>query len=315
MASVGVSFALGFGMAWYLKPAELQPALARVQPAAATPASTLNPFTPPAAGTPPVTSAPALADNASVDALWDRALMPPGQQSAGYDAEDRLRKLAQANPVALRSLLQRYDSAHTPQARELLKSILSTIQRPEVIAFSARLANSSTLADRKFGFEMLQGVAPDAPETRAMVRHTLANEQSPEVLVQALAALKLGAADPDEAEQVVAQLKTLSQHADPAVRSQSIAQLGQWDKKGEGELRLTQALADRVPEVRQAAIFALAQSGTRSEPVKAALLGLLTNAQESRDLRGSALQVLERFPLSKDEYAGFAKARAQLQGP
>jgi HEAT repeat protein len=91
-------------------------------------------------------------------------------------------------------------------------------------------------------------------------------------------------------------------------------QLGQWDKKGEGEDRLSQALTDRALEVRQAAIFAIAQTGVRSDAVKAALMGLINNPQESKDVRGSALQALERFSLSKDEYASFAQARAQMQG-
>jgi hypothetical protein len=312
LASVGLSFVLGFGAAWMIKTPDAGSPPAVVEAPAPAPGApaTLTPFA-------VVESKPgqvaALPPNAGVDALWARALLP--QQEGSFDAEDRLRKLAQADPVALRSLLQRYDSAATPQARELLKSILSTVQKPDVVAFSTRLANSSNLAERKYGFELLQSVAPDAPETRSLVRRTLANEQSPEVLAQALAALRAGSAEPDEAEQVVAQLKNLAQHADPAVRTQSLAQLGQWDKKGEGAERLAQGLADRVPEVRLAAVFAIAQAGLRSEALKAALIGMAGNAQESRDVRGSALQVLERFSLNKEEHASLAKARSQLQLP
>lgn len=304
--SVALSFAFGFGMAWTMKAPEREPAM----PAAASlaqaplpnPAASLN--HPVDAGLAPV---PKLAHSASVDDLWTRALAP-----AGYDAEDKLRKLVQTNPVALRSLLQRYDGALTAQARELLKSVLSTVQTPDVIAFSTRLANSGNSAERKFGFEMLQGVAPDSSDTRLLVRRSLETEQSPEVLVQALATLQAGAAEPEEADQIVAQLKSLAQHADPAVRGQSLTQLGQWDKKGEGADRLTQALADRAPEVRSAAIFAIAQTGVRSDVVKAALMGVVNNPQENKDVRGSALQVLERFSLSKEEYASFTRARAQM---
>lgn len=262
-------------------------------------------------GPAPAAPVPTLSHTATVDELWARAL---GKQESGYDAEDQLRKLAQSNPTALRNLLQRYDGARTPQARELLKSVLSTVQKPEVISFSTRLATSVNLADRKYGFELLQALAPNSPETRNIVMHALATEQSPEVLVQALATLKSVATEPQEADLIVTQLKSLSQHADPAVRSQSIMQLGQWDKQGEGGERLSQALADRAPEVRQSAIFAIAQAGVRSDAVKAALMGMVNNAQESRDVRGSALQVLERFSLSKEEYASVAQARAQMLG-
>lgn len=308
LGSAAVSFGLGFALAWSMRAPAPEAAIAAV--AMPPPAASLAAPSRPAvwAGT-GVAGASALPANAGVDELWARALAPQD----GYDAEDRLRKLAQSNPVALRSLLQRYDSTQAAPARDLLKSILSTVQAPDVVAFSTRLAASSNAAERKFGFEMLQSVAPDSPEVRSIARRTLATEQSPEVLVQALAALKAGATEPEESDQIVAQLKSLAQHADASVRSQSIAQLAQWDKKGEGAERLSQALADPAPEVRQAAIFAIAQSGVRSETVKAALMGLMNNPQESREVRGSALQVLERFSLSKEEVASFHQARTRLQ--
>lgn len=317
LASVAASFAVGFGMAWLIKP-EPVPA-ADIVAAAPTSAAGL----PASAGwlgelpSKPVPTSPATAAHASANAdeLWAMALKPQDQQAPGYDAEDRLRKRAQLDPTALRMLLQRYDADKSPRARELLKSILSTVQTPEVIAFSTRLAGSMDVAERKYGLEMLQSLAPDAPETRALVRRTLASEQSPEVLVQALGTLQSTMLDPEEAAQIVAQLKNLAQHADPAVRSRSLAQLGQWDKSGQGAEQLALALADRAPEVRQAAVFAIAQNGGRSDSVKAALIGLVNNAQESRDVRGSALQVLERFALTKEEYAGLAAARARIERP
>lgn len=314
-ASVAASFAAGFGMAWYLKPPADPVAIAAMSAPAAGQAPALRQFgtAAPAALRPAVgTAAPS--PQAGLDELWKRALAPQDKQEPGYAAEDRLRQLVQADPTALRKLLQRYDTSSTPQERELLKSILSTVQTPEVIAFSSRLAGSLNAAERKYGFEMLQTLAPDAPETRSLVKRTLASEQSPEVLVQALATLKPGATDNVESSAMVAQLKTLSTHADSAVRSMSLTQLGQWDKTGEGGERMGQALSDRAPEVRQAAVFAIAQAGLRSEPLKAGLLALVNNPQESRDVRGSALQVLERFPLTKEEVALLAQARGRIQG-
>ena len=313
-ASVAARLVLGFGAAWLLKPDSggVEAVTVASQAAPVRPAE--SPRFGDASGikvSAVATSTAPLPANAGVDDLWTRALTPQGQQP-GYDAEDRLRKLAQADPAALRKLLQRYDSDRSPQARELLKSVLATVQTPDAIAFSTRLAGSMNAAERKYGFELLQNLAPDAPETRALVKRTLAGEQSADVLVQALATLKSTVADPEETGQMVAQLKTLSLHADPAVRSLSIAQLAQWDKKGEGSERLAQALTDQAPEVRQAAVFAIAQSGFRTDAFKAALMAVVNNPQESKDVRGSAMQALERFSLSKEEYASFAQARARM---
>lgn len=316
-ASIAASFVLGFGLAWFLRapeapaaPAPLHTAAAAIKGGGFGDSWGLPASTPPPA---PVIPAAALA-RADVDALWAQALAPGDRLHGGYDAEDALRKLVESDPAARRKLLARYESAQTPQARALLTTILATVQAPDVVFFANRLANSSNAQERKTGFEMLQRLAPDAPETRALLRRTLAAEQSPEVLAGALAALQPGALDPEETAQMVAQLQGLSRHADPAVRSASIRQLGQWDKNGESEERLAQALADGAPEVRQAAIFAIAQAGVRSPVAKAALLALASNPLETRDVRGSAMQVLERFALTREEYAAIAPLRAQGRG-
>jgi hypothetical protein len=314
LASVAFSFAAGFGMAWLMKPDAAADAVVLATQAA--PPAVMAPVRATDSGgsaAQNVTVPAAAAKAMGVDELWAKALLPQEQQQ-GFAAEDKLRQLVQSDPVALRKLMQRYDSASTPQERDLLKSVLATVQTPEVIAFSTRLAGSLNVAERKYGLEMLQQLAPATPETRSMIRRTLATEQSPEVLAQALATLQTSVADPEETEAIVVQLKALAQHADPAVRSASIYRLAQWDKTGQGGDRLAQALTDRAPDVRQAAIFAIGQNGSRSDALKAALIAVVNNAQESKDVRGSALQVLERFALTKEEYASLAQSRARITG-
>ena len=316
LIAIVISFALGFGFAWLIRapeavPAPLAATAAGVAAGRPAPAGFGDAWT--AAAQPERPAVAALPVNAGVDELWARALQPGDRAEAGYAAEDSLRKLAQNDPAARRKLIGFYATAQTPQARALLQATLSTVPTPDVVFFANRLANGSSPADRAFGFAMLRSVAPNAPETRSLALRTLATEQSPEILLAALSTLESGTAGPEETAQVLAQLTSLSQHADPAVRSRSLQQLGQWDKGGEHGARLSQALGDSAPEVRQAAIFAIAQTGTRAPSAKESLLALAGNAQESRDLRGSALQVLERFPLSQDEYAQLVRARGQIQ--
>ncbi|WP_165973707.1 HEAT repeat domain-containing protein [Paucimonas lemoignei] len=225
--------------------------------------------------------------------------------------EQKMRERAQSDSAYLRTLIQRFESERDPEARELIKSVLATVQKPEAMAFFARMAHSSDPNQRKEGYAMLQQMGPDTPEMRNLLKQALSTEQSPELLAQAIAALRPSATDPAEAEAILAQLGNLTQHADPAVRSQSVLQLGQWDKTGANQGRLAQALTDPAPEVRQAAVFAVAQSGARSDALKSALMGIVNNANESKAVKGSALQVLERFSLSKDEYARYMQARTQ----
>lgn len=297
--SSGISFALGFALAW-------QTLSGGVLPAPAAQAAQ---------------SAPAAAGANQVADLWngrgapDAAARHPAFDKplslAAGDEEQKMRERAEADPGFLRNLIQRYETERKPEMREIIKSVLATVQKPEALAFFTRLANSGDPAQRKEGYAMLQQMAPDSPEMRNLLKQALASEQSPELLAQAVAALRPGAVDPAESEAILAQLGTLAQHADPAVRGQSVLQLAQWDKTGASQGRLAQAMNDPVAEVRQAAIFAVAQSGARSDALKSALMGIIGNGAESKAVKGSALQVLERFALSKDEYARYTQARAQ----
>lgn len=246
-----------------------------------------------------------------------RATSSPGESG---DARDRLRKLAKDDPAVVTQLIQSYDKQANPQTRQLIVSLLSNVEKPEVLAFSKRLAASSDITQRKDGLSMLQNLGSDTSDVRAVVLQTMARDKSPDVLRMALAALRPppegNTAPPDakEAAAVVAQLQELTTNADPAIRQQSLLQLAQWDKTGSSQAQWTQALADQSPEVRQAAVTAIAQSGTQSDTVKAALMGLAGNQSERRDVRGSALQVLGQFNLSKEEAASYSQLKAQILG-
>jgi len=260
------------------------------------------------------------------DALWARAMLPPDQLKAGEDPQDSLRKLAQDNPDVMKRLLSRYAKESDIFAKELILSLLSTIEKPEVLDFSKRLATSADAAQRKDGLALLGSLSTDSQEVHAIIRQSLANEHNPGLIVQALAALKPpavgeqsaaktpSAAEVAESAAVVAQLQGLTKNADPLVRSQSLLQLAQWDKAGNSLDHWSQALTDQAAQVRQAAVFAIAQSGTQSDGAKTALLNVVNNVNESRDVRGSALQALERFALSRDEAANFSQFRSQVMG-
>lgn len=295
---MGVSFAIGFGIAWYLQsPDPNQPPLAAPSMPQTNPQPGQNQFA----------------------NVWNKNQIAAENVKADAHAvpgtlldEQKLREQAMADPGALRSLIQRYDTERDQNTRDVIKGVIATIPKQEAKAFIAKLATSNDPAQRKEGYEMLKQAGPDSPEARNLLKQALATEQSPTALAQAVAAMRPVMVEPAESATIVAQLKNLTTHADPMVRSQSLLQLGQWDRSGANQDSLAAGLNDAAPEVRQAAIFAIAQSGARSDNLKTALLGMLNNPGETRENKGSALQILERFSLSKDEYASFTKARTQL---
>ncbi len=275
-----------------------------------------------------------LAENAEIDALWKRAKAAIGAPNSSDDAADQLLKLAQVKPQVLQQLIGLYGSETDGAAKALLGNLLSASDLPEVFELAKQLVTSKNAAQQSEGLAMLKNLSAKPEEKNAIVRNILAKQQNPGLLLQALAALKPPAPNeanatavsagggnkvPDQAEimATVKQLQALSQNADPAVRSQSLLQLAQWDKSGAGQTVLLSALTDHAPEVRQSAVFAIAQSGVQNEAqsnhAKTALFAVAGDTNESANIRNSALQVLESFTLNKTELANTAQLRAQLQ--
>jgi HEAT repeat protein len=315
LCGMSASFIIGFGAAWHLRAPDPHIDTVTVHahvhaPAAAASETTgFNQFADLWSKT---VSDQATAPAVSLDELWNKAKEVKDPHQAETELQEKLRDMAQADPAALRNLMHRYDSERDPQAREMLKAVLSAIPNPEVLAFSTRLASSSNPAQREDGFELLKQMSASSPEVRNLVLQALATEQAPAVLSQAVAALTPTVVASSEAENIIAQLNNLAQHSDPAVRSQSILQLGQWDKSPHVESRLHQALGDQAPEVRQAAVIALSESGMRSDMTKAALMNIVRNASESAAIKDSALHALERYALDKKEHALYIRTRMEL---
>ncbi len=310
-AGMGLSFAVGFGVAWQLQPDSAAQQDASSQSARTTSAhggGSMNQFAAVWSGG---SADPHTSPKATIDELWAKGKEAQDKHQQAAEIQEQLRDAALNDPAAQRDLIRRFEAERDPQARAMLQTVLASVNSPEVLALSTRLAASQDAAEREEGFAMLMRLSPDSPEVRKLVRQALATEQSPAVLSQAVAALTPGVVANSEAAGVVAQLDQLAQHADPAVRSQSLLQLAQWDKSGQVEGRLSQALNDQSPEVRNAAVAAIGESGIRSDSMKAALLGILANSAERSEVKDGALYALTRFSLSPDEYALYSRERAE----
>lgn len=314
LAGTGLGFVAGFSLAWYLfssSPPQAAPTAGAGQAviASSEPAG-LNRFPGLWSSSPSEHLSPAKKE--SVEEIWAEAKSAPNSFQANTDTQDKLRAAAQADPVALRALIQRFEAERDPKARDLLKAVLSGIPSADVIALSSRLAVSGSASQRQDGFAMLKQLSQNSPEVRNLVRHALASEQSPAVLSEALAALTPTVVAAPEAAAIVDQLNQLSQHQDAYVRSQSILQLAQWDKTGGSEGRINSSLTDPSVEVRQAAVTAIAETASRSEDTKNALMQVLRNPNEAPQVKDGALFALQRFSLNKAEHDLYLQARAQV---
>ncbi|MFZ6777638.1 HEAT repeat domain-containing protein [Undibacterium sp. Ji83W] len=241
------------------------------------------------------------------DQLWTRLISPADQNGAGDDTQDQLRKLMQEQPYYLKRIISLYQKEQSPQIREIIRNLLSGIRSPEVFTLSRQLASSAESEQRIMGLIMLRDLNIYPQEELQLIRLSLNNEQQAAVILQALAALKPPAVpdapasriDAKTTKDIISKLQSLTQNADPAVRSQSVLQLAQWDKNDSSLNYFSAALNDPVASVRQTAIFALAQSGTNADAVKQLLNGVINNAGENIAIKTSAKQVLEAMSVKQ----------------
>ncbi len=262
--------------------------------------------------------------NDALELLMAQVMTATYSPAEAEAAREKLRSWAREDPAVAQWLLQSYDKPYNSRSRGLIISLLLEIKTPEVLAFAKRLASSNNLEQQRDGFVLLQNLPSDLPEMRPIILQALSGNQASESVLLALAALKPPTPSGSKISQkdipstyaaaVVAKLQNLTRHAAPEVRTESVLQLAQWDQTGGSQEQWATALADQSPRVREAAVVAIAQSGAKSDLVKAALLRMASNPKESNDVRGNALQVLEDFSLSKEEARDISQWRAQMLG-
>jgi hypothetical protein len=235
-------------------------------------------------------------------------------------AQQQLRKRAASDARVRQDLMRRYEVSDE-RGRKAAVFVLSQLRKPDVIDFATQLTAAGDASQRRDGFELLgelemfRGLpGSKSGEIHALVSHALDTEQDPTLLRQAIRALGPPEdARPAETQATLQQLATLAQNNDPEVRAQSLQAIVQWDKTGQvAEGAVYQALSDAQPDVRMAALSEINNNSLRTGRIKSALLGMIANVNESADVRADALNALQRFPLSQDEYETYHQAREQL---
>jgi HEAT repeat protein len=314
-AALALSFAAGFGVRDQRGEASTgespagRPHVSRTDPAP-VPVREAQPIAP----TVVYVTAPASSsriDPSSWQSLWSH-LTDSSHSEGTREAFEGLIALAKSDPKVLDELLRLFKDHRDPETKTLLKSLLSQIGGPVVLDYSMRLAGSTDPAERREGFDLLHRQPAQSSEIRDVLKRALTKETDPLALANAVSALQATAMPPKEAKEVTALVRGLVDHADPMVRRQSIMTLARWDGSGAFVEPLRHALADESSEVRQAAIWAAAESGNRSDAVKSALLSVAYDGHESPEIRQSAMHALERFPLNGDEYAAYTQAQSSL---
>jgi hypothetical protein len=260
---------------------------------------------------PPSSSVDASSTKADADAYPDGTdLAGSGPQESRGVGDDLGRESTRAlrDPAYLHSLMAQYASETDLDSRGALLAVLQSAANDEVLRFALSLADSPDPTTRQDGLALLQAYSLDVAEVRDLLTRQIADETDPAMLRQLVEMLTPAVVPTEDAAPMLEQLTHLRQHPDPDVRAASVLQSAQWDKGGDVEAFLHQAILDPVPQVRQAAIAGVTSSSARSDRLKDALLDIAGNPLSGDEERLSAIFALQSFALDRSEYAIYRQA-------
>ena len=240
-----------------------------------------------------------------------RRLSEPGADRALQGA--LVQALASDTPL-FRTIVEEYGRTAERRSRATLRELIVASARPDVSGAGMELAHDTRGLQRGAGFELLARLRP-TPEQYAMAMRAVFEDTDPTALAGALMALHSpGLPSNADARQLLPRFIGLTHYPDPLVRGHAIQQLSDWDKSGEQATPIVlEAVSDPDRLVREAAVGAVMIGGLHSEDLKRALLRTAGNSGEDPTLRGSALQALDRFPLTDAEQAQFRAGQDELE--
>ena len=219
-----------------------------------------------------------------------------------------------ADPASTQRLIGRYLAESSLDGRGAILAQLQGSTDAAVLQFAMRLARSGDPQQRQDAQQLLQAFPLDQAPVRDFLVQQLRDQTDPAALKQSLDMLIPASMANEDAAPVVDQLQRLKTHADPAVRAASVLQLSQWDRQGDQEELLYNALLDREAPVREAGMAGISAQRVRSPRIKEVLLATLTDAQASNDERSAAAFILQQdYPLTRAEYAVYRNAMKDVQ--
>ncbi|QDH71104.1 hypothetical protein [Marilutibacter alkalisoli] len=236
-------------------------------------------------------------------------ILPPGSRTVSDDLDGEVGR-ALRDPAYLQKLLAMYASETDLDTKGALLAVLhgAANGNEEILRFALGLSDSADPARRQDGLALLEAYPLDNAEVRELLTRQISEENDPAMLGRLVGMLQAAVVPIEDAAPVAEQLTRLRQHPDPEVRAASLMQSVSWDKGGNLEDILHQAILDSAPQVRQAAIGGVTAAGVRSDRLKDALLEIAANPGSGDDERFAAVLALQDFPLDRAEYAIYLQA-------
>lgn len=200
-------------------------------------------------------------------------------------------------------LLARLSHESDPAAMGHLAVLLSSAGTQDVTRTVAGMMASADPAQRQRALLVLSHLQAEDAGSRQAIEGMLQTESDPDTLSRAVSLLSPGSdRTPQEAQALAAQLRQLSQHASPAVRSAALSALARWNTDASTP-SVIGGLADPDPGVIAAVIDAMGDAGLRDNAATEALLKVAERQDLPPEVRRQAMDALDTVNLDTTRHA------------
>lgn len=224
---------------------------------------------------------------------------------------DLLVSRLQADSSARLQLLQQFMKVSGSPLGRTLSQVLAMsslgTDSPELKAAALQLLRDGSTEQRLNALQILGSVGGNEQLTRARVLDVLSMDANtnPTLAIAALSTLnRQGVVSQADRQAVLKTVFPFTKSSDPQVRNTSLQMLSLWAGSDPAALQtFTEAASDADLNVRSFAVSALGQGKFTYPQVRDTLLSVLQNPDENVDVKASAQQVLEAYPLDEQALA------------
>lgn len=214
---------------------------------------------------------------------------------------ERLEALMRNDKNLRLQILEEFRYNTDPERAKQLAALLGPYNDSEILQIASELVYSGDPQSKTAGLDLLSRIQPRSNEAREIAIDMLSAETQPKFLVSTMNVLATPArnANAEQRRQLSANLSNLSNHYDPAVRSQSLSLIGRWDKNSlTSRESLTQGLTDIDPAVRSTAAYAINNIRNPDQNMIDGLLSIAEDSSAEKPTRYAALRALAQMNLS-----------------
>lgn len=242
-------------------------------------------------------------------------LIAPGSSEEPHESRiKQLIEIAESDPKVIDLLKLRLLQETDEQKMNVVRDVLSSLKSEEITPWALTLAQSDNHRQALEGFTILNASAP-SDEISNLAENRLPSAKEPALIAIILRCLQPPElSSPHHIAKMLNLIGPFAEHPDPLVRAHAIQQISSWDRQGDlAILVIKKGLSDKDSLVRKASVGGIGLAQLRSKALLSGLLTIASDEAEEHDTRVFAIEALDRFELTIDQYSQAKSTLAALQ--